>query len=414
MSSFADVISQTVQRSPALLHSITGLARRIAPVFVAGRSVFVLGADEVREVFDRTGDFELAAVAHRKQLMGAFLLGMDPRPQYRDERKFLGDVLEGLKGELATISDEVARVAASKLPGLEGGASFDAVGDFAMPVVTRIASRFYGVPEPPDGQPNAALSATGEKLLGGWLRKVGSVIASNSPAPFGLQRVAKQCAEDFGKYLGAVIASRQPDPRASDVLGRLLAVQANQQWSDKRVIANLAGLMLAGSTALVNSFALALKQMCELRRRDSKTPVLGEAIDAVRRGDDDALWATILEAWRFAPTFPVLVRYCARETRIGQGASARVVPAGAQVYVVPQAAMFDASIEDAEHFSAERGEDLYLQFGSGPHTCLGRDAATTELLAMFRAFLSLPGVDGIRVGRIRYDGPAVHALRVTS
>jgi cytochrome P450 len=172
--------------------------------------------------------------------------------------------------------------------------------------------------------------------------------------------------------------------------------------------------MLAGSTALVNSFALALKQMHELRRRGSNAPVLGEAIDAARLGDDDALWATILEAWRFAPTFPVLVRYCARETRIGQGASARVVPAGSQVYVVPQAAMFDASIEDAEHFSAERGEELYLQFGAGPHTCLGRDAATIELLAMFRAFLCLSGAESIRVGRIRYDGPAVHALRVTA
>jgi hypothetical protein len=33
---------------------------------------------------------------------------------------------------------------------------------------------------------------------------------------------------------------------------------------------------------------------------------------------------------------------------------------------------------------------------------------------MFRAFLCLSGAESIRVGRIRYDGPAVHALRVTA
>jgi len=340
---------------------------------------------------------------------------MDPRPQYREERKLLGDVLEGLKGDLATISDEVARDAASRLPRLERGASFDAVSAFAMPVVTRIASRFYGVPEPTGKVRSATLNATGEKLLGGWLRKVGSVIASNSPAPFGLQRVAEACRDEFRAYLKELIASGQPNPQANDVLGRLLALKHSHGWSDERVLANLAGLMLAGSTALVNSFALALKQMHELRRPKSDQPVLHEAVAAARRAGGDArLWALVLEAWRFAPTFPVLIRYCARETRIGQGASARVVPAGAQVYVVPQAAMFDASIEDAEHFSAERGDEHFPQFGAGPHTCLGRDAATIELMAMFRAFLRLPGVENIRVGRIRYDGPAVHALRVTA
>jgi cytochrome P450 len=255
------------------------------------------------------------------------------------------------------------------------------------------------------------LEARGEDLLGGWLRKVGSVIASNSPAPFGLQRVAQQCADEFRAYLQAVIAGRQPDEQADDVVGRLLAVAASQEWDPKRVIANLAGLMLAGSTALVNSFALALRQMTELRCRGETVTVLGKAITAAG-ASDDSLWALILEAWRFAPTFPVLVRYCARETRIGQGASARVVPAGSQVYVVPQAAMFDAAVEDADNFSTQRSADLYLQFGAGSHTCLGREVAKTELLAMFRAFLRLDGVDRIQAEGIRYDGPAVHALTI--
>jgi cytochrome P450 len=281
-----------------------------------------------------------------------------------------------------------------------------------MRVVKRIASEFYGVDFPKPGQTRVLKVADGEELLGGWLRKVGSVIASNTPAPFGLQRVAEECKLEFRAHLVDEIARAVPDPRAPNVLGRLLAVRDSQHWADERVIANLAGLMLAGSTALVNSFALALKQMSKLRRRGSVEPVLGAAITAARAGDDETLSALMFEAWRFAPTFPILVRYSPRETRIGRGASSRVVPAGAQVYVVPQAAMFDASVEDGDAFSTLRGQRLYLQFGAGPHTCLGREVATAELLAMFRAFLSLEGAERIEVRRIRYDGPAAHSLSI--
>ena len=104
MSAFADALSSAIQRRPALLQLATGLARRISPVWVVGHSVIALGSDAVREVFERANDFELGPIGAPKMLMGPFLLGMDPRQQYLEESKHLGQVLEGLQDRLAEIA----------------------------------------------------------------------------------------------------------------------------------------------------------------------------------------------------------------------------------------------------------------------------------------------------------------------
>jgi cytochrome P450 len=243
------------------------------------------------------------------------------------------------------------------------------------------------------------------------------VIATSSPAPFGLQGVAEKCASEFEEHLRAVIHERR-ERRSSgapsqDVLQGLLAIQ-----DDERARANVAGLMLAGSTALVKSLTQALQQL--VRRPEKLRDAIVAAKEACDREDQNRsatgwnkLRALLLEALRFSPAFPMLVRYCTRDSVIGSGANARKVPAGSNVYVVMLAAMFDDSVEEADGFSAARPRDTYLHFGAGPHECLGKRIAVIEMVEMLRAFLALldpAKVEQMTAGEIEYDGPAAHRL----
>ena len=400
MSALLDAISTRIQRSPRALRLLSGLARRLDPVIVVRKRVFVLGADAVREVLARASDFELGPVGAPKMLMGPFLLGMDPREQYLSERRLLGEVLTSLQPTLGKVAYDACTAAAEAL---EGKRSIEVVSEFAEPVVTRIAARFYGVALPMPEQTSVLRVSRGERggeeLLGQWLRKIGSVIATTSPAPFGLQRVAQACVPELEAHLQLAIERGGPP---DTVLAKLLECVRRGQLPIERVLPNLAGLMLAGSTALVKSFVNALEQI--LQRDQKELPA---------QRDTDTLRALLFEALRFNPTFPMIVRFCPRATRLGEGASAREIPAGAQVYVALVAAMFDAEIGDADRFSAVRSPAGTLVFGWGQHMCLGRVIATTELVEMLRAFLSVPELLQFKGSRIRYDGPAVQSFRIT-
>jgi len=315
---------------------------------------------------------------------------MDPRLQHARERKQLSAVLDSLLPRLREIARAEAERAARELH--PDGRSLEVVSEFAEPVITRIASKLYGVPAPEPAYSAVIDTSDGEVLLAQWLRKAGCLIASTWPAPFGLKGVGEACAKELAAHLDAVISR----PASADtVLGRLQLC-----LPPERVRANLAGLMLAGSTALVKSFVHALR---ELLAREKK---LREALD------HDALRAALLEAMRFAPTFPMVLRYCPRELRLGSGARARTIPRGATVYVSLMSAMFDDELGDADLFADARPEHQYLHFGAGPHECLGRAIAAETLEAMLHAFLAVPRVIGAAPGRVRYDGPAVERFRI--
>jgi cytochrome P450 len=388
---FLDVISTWIERSPQALRLVSGLARRVAPVLVVRNQVFVLGADAVREALNRASDFEIGPFGAPKMLMGPFLLGMDPRQQYIEERRVLEEVLASVQLTLETVTrEECARA----YKPLVGKSSIEVVHEFAEPVVTRIASRFYGVDLPDPKQTRVLAVGNGEELLAQWLRKVGSVIAMTSPAPFGLQRIAEACSEELRTHLKRQIEQ----PAAPDtVLAKLFERVRAGDLPQNRVLPNLAGLLLAGSTALVKSFVHALAQILLHK----------EAIPTEHAVDADAVKGLLFEALRFNPTFPVLLRYCPRATQIGEGVLAREIPAGAKLAVAPLGAMFDTEVADADRFSAHRPADEPIVFGWGPHRCLGHVLATTQLTEMLRVFLELPELSNFSGSRIRYDGPAV-------
>jgi len=401
-----------LQRNPYAMRTLFGALRRLKPLADFGGAVVVTRADDAREVFERPQDFELAPLNARKMLFGPFLLGLDLCPRYLREHPVLRAELETSIEDFVDVASRVASKVDLDLRTKNADATkplrVEVVTEFAERITTEVASSFFGVPA--EGAQSQVFSVPpGIDVLRMWLRKLGSVIASNAPAPFGLQEVALACAPEFVAHVGQVLqdVKQKPAVDAAGLLGRFVELSrtGHSEITDEWIVRNTIGLMLAGSAAITKGFTHALD---ELLRRPQELRV---AIELAQSSNGDAeLLAVVREALRFNPVFPLLPRFCPRATTLASGTPRQLeVRAGATVFVSTIAAMFDPdAVEEPDRFGYGRDPELtYLHFGFGQHVCLGRRHAESELLEMFRCFLRLPGVVDATPGRLRYDGPAV-------
>jgi cytochrome P450 len=405
MDQVQELIAQYVPRHPVLLRTGLGLAREFRPVLRLGNNVFVTSSSAVREVLAREDDFLSGVLYAPKMKLGPFVLGMDKSGQYLAERAALVRALKDKGNSFSEIVGQEARAAAHALRGAHG---VDLVSSFVEPVMVRAASRFYGVPTL--GAKSSYLDAgEGDATFALWLRKLGAVIGSSSPAPFGLEALALRLAEEVLPHLRRAVARHRDQTLGREgptVIGTLMA-DKESPLDDEGIVRSVGGMMTAGATvckAFLHAVHALLKRPTELR---------GAAL-AAEQGDADRVRAYHWEALRFQPVFPLLVRYCARATEIGApGPHTTEVPAGAMVVVAPVTAMFDLSVtERPEMFRVGRPPQSYLHFGAGQHRCIGEWLAGGALPAMFGALCELPGFLDTAPGRLEYDGPAIGRYQI--
>jgi cytochrome P450 len=422
MRILGDLGHHWLQRHPEAVPLLAGVVQRIRPILKLGSSYLVMRDADVREVLERRDDFELGPVNGPKMLDaigGPFLLGMDPSADYAAQKQHLAAALRGLGPSFPDIAEQESKAAGEDLlpVGTPTGRRqwIEVVSRYAERVTTRVAARFYGVPW--NGARSAVLrGASEEDILRLWLRKLGSVIASPWPAPFGLQRIAGRCRKEFVAHFDVQYAERGELVRAGrtqggDVLTCLIeaAQQPGSCLGQDAIRHGLTGLMLAGSAALAKSFVHVLDQLLQRPER------FAMAVRAAKGNDGKRLGSLAEEAMRFNPTFIVLPRYCPRDTTLAAGTSRRrQIRAGSTLYCVTLAAMFDSeAVPEPEAFRPGR-DYAYLHFGTGLHWCLGRevDIARVQLQQMLVHFLRHPRLlhgDATRIRRKRivYDGPAV-------
>jgi len=399
-----ELIALHVPRHTVALRTGLGLAREFRPVLRLGNNVFVTSADAVREVLAREQDFLSGVLYAPKMKLGPFVLGMDKTDQYLAERAALVRALNDKATRFAQLVAEEARAAANTL----GPGRTDLVARFVEPVMVRAASRFYGVPT--SGAKSRYLDADeGDATFALWLRKLGAVIGSSSPAPFGLEALALRLADEVLPHLRRAVAQHRDQTlgrQEPSIIGSLLA-DRQSPLDDEGIVRSVGGMMTAGAT-ICKAFVQALHALLE-------RPVeLRAAALAAEQRDTDRIRAYHWEALRFAPVFPLLVRYCARATEIGaRGPHATSVPAGAMVIIAPVAAMFDPLVtERPETFRVGRPAQCYLHFGEGQHRCIGEWLAGAALPALFSALCELPGWLATAPGRLEYDGPAIARYQV--
>ncbi len=390
MALIAEALSRSLDRRPLLLRSGLQLLRRRAPIWGTEQTRLVLSMDRVREVFDRPLDFINGPIYAPKLKLGALVLGMDVSTCYHAERKELQAAVSDARmvDEFGRrVRTEATDICSKLSPGIR---RLDLAVDVIEPVLVRAMCGLFGV------VPNYAKSAyldapAGVPTMAHWLRKLGGIIASGAPAPFGLHALTERLAEEMAGYL------RQHVKEAPE--GSVIAVLRKGKVFPHRedIVRSVGGMMLAGAT-LIKATTLAVHQLLERGLHDS-----------VISGNTDEIQGMVWEALRFQPPFPFLVRYCPRATMLGD----TPVAAGATVIVSPLAAMFDPErVDRPEEFSPRRPASAYLLFGAGQHRCLAEKLAALGIPELISTIFT--ELEIAEAGRFAYDGNAVDQYRVTA
>lgn len=488
MSWIISLVVSRITRRPKLMLAITGLALRLRPVWSFGRTLVALRPDQIRKVLTNTDRYEIGPVTGPTILTGDFVLGMDEFPKYKRDKDILRQVLNASEKKiLAKVSADVCAAQLAwlidEIEARQGNVpaapvEIDLAREFAEPIVTKFVLAFFlGLDAPPNV--TSQIFATGRRgqvldderlIFAQWLRKVGSIIVTGSPAPFGLQRIAEDAEKELGRWLRDLIRERirsGPGDVAGNVLDGLIGEYAKVLADDRRtellveeVYRNVGGLMLAGSTPLIKSFVLAFDELLDhlpelSERLDTFVPISGDVgmdtefnsaiawfhsmptkrpgaeesahvfpprmLLSPRSGEDrrdradkekakKVFKQLVYEAMRFSPTFPLLARFCPHREFLSDGLDGRqVVREGSTVIVSPLAAMHDPEeFPDSELFGY-RPMDAYMHFGFGGHTCLGKSIATEVITDMIMHIFEIPDIElGKRLSMV-YDGPAIES-----
>jgi cytochrome P450 len=393
MGSITEAVQLEVQRRPFLFRNGLDLARRLGgPIVGAGSFYVVLSADRVREVLGRPADFLSGPIYAPRLKLGPLILGMDVSERYVDEKNILAHALAP-KGSFDT---QVRRHAADVLKNLNGRSSIDfvtidLVTEVIEPVFVRSLCELFGIR--PDDARSDFVEGRGEKVIAQWMRKVGGLIASSVPAPFGLDGLTDRLKDEMARFFN--------DPNSHHP-GSLFDAVKKLPGPPSRCVG---GMMLPAAT-LFKSATLAIDKL--LNRPRALGPAEVHAFTQLEGEHVNASWGLIQEALRFQPPIPMLVRYCPRPTTLGS----KSIPAAATVLVSLFSAMFDPKkVEQPEKFSVERPDDTYLLFGAGHHACIASQLARTGLSSLISVLFQTLNMERPRQG-IVYDGPAVAQYNV--
>ncbi len=435
-------------RRPRLMRVGMGFFRRVSPIFespfasFAGATFLVTRADDTQEVLERPRDFLLGPVNEKKILTGDFIIALDPEQRYIAEKANAARALPDTR--LARLEGIVDRAAAQWLP-TPIVDSID-VTEFAERTTVAIVRDFWGL-DPAGARSRVVDAQPGFETMRLWLRKLAIVLGSMEPAPFGIREAGLQCSEEFLSYVRAQCAVHPPGNQ--DMIAHILRMSGNNM---EETVRSIAGLTMTGAAVVTKAFSHAFDQLLrfdvaldaaiEASANEAQLRAAGN-VPAARR-ERMRVGRILVEALRFNPVFPVLPRYCVRNTTLARGTPRETeIPAGSNVVVSPLGAMFDpAVVSDPERFSFGRNIQLnsrtstenweygsrsdgspgdYVLFGGGEHWCMGDQMAICEMASMGVALLNrlcapLPPNGAPRrpylAGALQYDGSAAEALLV--
>ncbi len=438
-----------LMRRPRVLRTLAGVGRRRWPLVQAPGLTFATRAADVHEVLDRNDDFLLGPINERKLRGGDFVISLDPGAQYLEEKDLIRAAFP------ADRSDRLFRIATAAaeklLVGVPDAGKFDLV-PLAERVTVEVVRQFWGL-DPATARsgvvrvPRGAGPDQGAETMRLWLRKLAALIASRDPAPFGVLEIGHACGEEYLRYVKdacEAAAANRPASKPDDVLGRIVwhSPRTEKAWR------TAAGLIVTGTTVVTKAFTHAFEQLV------GNPAALRRAVEAAHAADRDALQRLMMEALRFNTVFPMLARYCPRNTTLARGTPRETeIPADSMVAVSPTAAMFDPrAVEEPDEFREHRGlnfnpdwtcghggyaigaryrpvrdrdyaaknwRGIYMHFGSGAHWCPADEMALAEISAMCGAVLrrlQAPRIAAwlpeLLYRPLRYDGPAVWRLKV--
>lgn len=154
---------------------------------------------------------------------------------------------------------------------------------------------------------------------------------------------ADQAASGLRAYLDEAIAARHSQPAQADVIGRLLAMQADEATalSDEQIRTNLFGLITGFIPTVATATTFAIDAL--LGRPDA----LAAAQQAARSSDPDLVRSHMWEAMRLAPQGPGVVRRASTDFVLAEGTHRETtIPFGTLTFAATQSAMLDGDVVD--------------------------------------------------------------------
>lgn len=375
---------------------LLNILRETIPILRIGKTCFVTRYDDVREVLAADAWFQV----RYQNTLGVvtdgqpFILGMTEGS--RADVDALRTVI--LSEDLSSLSRKVEAEAEAIVTNAHG--RIDCVDGLSRQLSFSFLTAYLGL----TAIPRAELRAWSTRLFEYVFFGGGAELASEAAAMAPLLRAAIDA-----EILRAKAGAADDDT----VLARCLRRQAqgDARFTDEWIRTNLAGLIVGGPPQPPVVVPHMLDQL--LRRPDA----LASACAAARADDDDLLYGHLLEALRFHPLAPAILRFTPRDTvlAIGSGHDTHI-PAGTKLFVGIGSAMQDSRrLPNPANFDPRRPRDVYLHFGHGVHRCFGRYINQATLPMMLKPLLKRPGLRraGGKAGRMSVNGPFPSALWVT-
>ena len=370
--------------TPWIMRRFFNFLRKWHPISVVNGYALVTTFQDVRAVLDDANHFEVNYPRAGKHQ----IVAMRDTPEYHDlKRMLMSGIGNDYQLQLRTIVEDCAIKILPTTPG-----RFDLVSEYARVIAIDLTHSYLGIPANPEDMKR-------------WTRTILRDVFMNLMNDQKTFMDAEQSRGQLAIHIHKLIKRRNRAHLAGETypdnfMGRLLiSARANDSaagndsarsshQSDAVIRDLMAGLVTALADNISNSIARSMKYLL-----DHPAQLKG-AVDAAKAGDNDLLFHYILEALRFNPENPFLVRRCSKAATLGERTSrVTTIPVDTVVMAATEGAMFDgAAFPDPGLFQTTRPIDSYLHFGWGMHQCFGRGIAQAVLPAAVGALLRLPNL----------------------
>ena len=201
------------------------------------------------------------------------------------------------------------------------------------------------------------------------------------------------------RLLGRLIGRKEGRSK-DDIVLRMLRSKftKNLDFSLVRIGINAGGLLIGAIETTSQAVAQTIEFFLD------RPELLARAKEAAAQDDPSNFDSMVWEALRYVPISPYMFRQVSQDYTMAKGTDRETtIPAGTNVLLITQSAMFDPyAFEAPETFNPNRNWYHHFNFGFASHECLGKYIGMVMIPEMVRQVLRTPNVRS--EGAIDYKG----------